>query len=131
MRHYPGQALGLPEVGSGAIAGIGRRMGAIFIDWLACTLIVIALIRPAQGQVEYWTLLIFAIQDLVLTAFTGVTLGKRLLSIRVVRVDGRMIGPAWAALRTLLLLVVIPAVVMDRDLRGMHDRAANAAVVRI
>ena len=33
--------------------------------------------------------------------------------------------------RTVLLLFVIPACITDRDLRGLHDRAANTIVVRM
>lgn len=126
---YPGANLGLPQAGRGAIAGMGRRLGAIFIDWLLCTFIVVALIRPPQAHVEYWTLAIFALQDFVLTGFIGLTIGKRLMGIRVVRLDGKMVGPLWALLRTLLLLAVVPPLLSDRDLRGLHDRAANTAVV--
>jgi uncharacterized RDD family membrane protein YckC len=129
---YPGQDLGLPATGRGAIAGMGRRLGAIFIDWLLCTFIVVALIRPSsQADVEYLTLAVFAAQDFVLTALTGLTLGKRLLGIRVVRLDGKIIGPVWGFVRTLLLLTVVAPLLTDRDLRGLHDRAANTAVVRL
>jgi len=110
---------------------MGRRVGALFIDWLLCTFIVVALIRPAKADVEYWTLLVFAAQDFLLTALTGFTVGKRLLGIRVVRLDGKMIGPLWGLLRTVLLLTVIPPLLHDRDTRGLHDRASNTAVVRI
>ena len=110
---------------------MSRRVGAIFVDWLLCTFIVVALIRPARGDVEYWTLLIFGAQDFVLTALTGLTIGKRLFGIRVTRLDGKMIGPLWGLLRTLLLLIVIPPLLVNRDLRGLHDRASNTAVVRI
>jgi len=128
---YPGADLGLPEAGRGAIAGLARRVGAIFIDWLVCTFIVVALIRPPHVQVEYWTLAIFSAQDFVFTGLTGLTLGKLLLRIRVVRLDGGMVGLGWALVRTLLLLCVIPPLITDRDLRGLHDRAANTAVVRL
>lgn len=128
---YPGQELGFPEAGRGSIAGMGRRIGALFIDWLICTFIVVALIRPARGDVEVWTLIVFAAQDFVLTALTGLTIGKRLLGIRVVRLDGKMIGPLWGLLRTVLLLTVIPPLIHDQDTRGLHDRASNTAVVRI
>ena len=30
---YPGQRLGLPESGPGSIAGFGRRIAALLIDW--------------------------------------------------------------------------------------------------
>ncbi|HEX9032972.1 MAG TPA: RDD family protein [Streptosporangiaceae bacterium] len=127
---YPGADLGLPEAGRGSIAGMGRRIGALLIDWLLCTFIVVALIRPGQAGVEYWTLAIFAIEDLVLTALTGLTVGKRIMGIRVVRLDGRMVG-AWGLVRTGLLLAAVPPLIVDRNLRGLHDRAANTAVVRL
>jgi uncharacterized RDD family membrane protein YckC len=128
---YPGEFLGLPESGPGAVASMSRRIIALFIDWLLCTFIVAALIRPTHGDAEYWTLLVFAAQDLVLTALTGFTIGKRLLGIRVVRLDGHLVGPLWGVLRTFLLLIVIPALLLNRDLRGLHDRASNTVVVRV
>jgi len=128
---YPGEDLGLPETGAGSIASMSRRIGAIFIDWLLCTFIVVALIRPARPDVEYWTLLVFAAQDYLLTALTGFTIGKRLLRIRVVKLDGKMVGLLWGFLRTFLLLTVIPTFLMNRDMRGLHDRASNTAVVRV
>jgi uncharacterized RDD family membrane protein YckC len=110
---------------------LGRRLGAIFVDWLACTIIVVALIRPIHADVEYWTLLVFALQDFLLTALTGVTVGKRLLGIRVVRLDGKMIGPLWGLLRTFLILTVLPPLLLDSNSRGLHDRASNTVVVRL
>jgi len=109
---------------------MGRRVGALFIDWFLSAFVAAALIRPPYWEVQYWTLAIFALQDVVLTALTGVTVGKRLLRIRVARLDGRMVG-GWAVVRTVLLLCVIPPLVVDRDLRGLHDRASDTAVVRI
>jgi uncharacterized RDD family membrane protein YckC len=108
-----------------------RRIAALFIDWLLCSFIVVALVRPTQGDVGSWTLLIFAVQDLLLTSLTGFTIGKRLLRIRVARLDGKMIGLAWGLLRTALLLVVIPPLLVNRDMRGLHDRASNTVVVRL
>ncbi len=58
-------------------------------------------------------------------------MGKLLTRIRVVRLDGSMVGPRWGLVRTLLLLTVVPPLIVDRDLRGMHDRAANTVVVRV
>jgi uncharacterized RDD family membrane protein YckC len=128
---YPGQDIGLPETGVGSVASLIRRIGAIFIDWLLCTFIVVALIRPNRADVEYWTLLVFAAQDFVLTALTGFTIGKRLLAIKVARLDGNVVGPLWAFLRTALLLTVLPPLLLNSDSRGLHDRASNTVVVRI
>jgi uncharacterized RDD family membrane protein YckC len=48
----------------------------------------------------------------------------------VIRLDGRPVGLWWSLVRTVLLLAVIPPLVYDRDQRGLHDKAANTAVVR-
>jgi uncharacterized RDD family membrane protein YckC len=105
---------------------MARRLGALLIDWFACTLISLAVFRS-----QYLTLAIFAVQDYLLTALTGLTLGKRLMGIRVARLDGKPVGFGWALVRTVLLLAVIPPLIMDRDLRGLHDRAANTIVIRL
>jgi uncharacterized RDD family membrane protein YckC len=134
---YPGQNLGLPEYGSGSVAGWSRRLGALVIDWLACSVIAIAFFyHPQAGhaatvlsQPRLWTPAVFGVEDFLLTALTGVTIGKRLLGLRVVRLDGRPVG-LWALPRTLLLMLVVPAMMMDRDLRGLQDKAAGTVVVR-
>ena len=123
---FPGQHLGLPETGAGSAAGIGRRLGALVIDWLLCTVIALALLGS-----QFWTIAVFAAEAWVLTALTGFTIGKRLLGIRVIRLDGKPVGPLWSLVRTILLLAVIPAVIFDADLRGLHDKAANTAVIRM
>jgi len=71
------------------------------------------------------------VQDYLLTALAGMTLGKRLTGIRVARLDGKPVGLLWGLVRTVLLLTVIPPLVTDRDLRGLHDRAANTIVIRL
>ncbi len=123
---YPGERFGLPDDGPRSVAGMGRRLGALLIDWFACSLIAVAAFHD-----QYWALAVFAVEDYLLTALTGLTLGKRLCGIRVARLDGRPVGLGWGLVRTLLLLTVIPPLVTDRDLRGMHDRAANTIVIRI
>jgi uncharacterized RDD family membrane protein YckC len=136
---YPGRQYGLPESGSGSIAGWSRRFGALVIDWVACSLVAIALFyHPQAGhtanvltQPRLWTPAVFGAQDFLLTALTGFTIGKRLLGVRVIRLDGRPVGLPRAFVRTLLLMLVVPAMIMDRDLRGLQDKAAGTAVVRI
>jgi uncharacterized RDD family membrane protein YckC len=123
---YPGQRLGLPEEGPRSVAGVGRRFGALFIDWVLCMVIALAAFKS-----QAWTIAVFAVEVYLLTALTGFTVGKRLLGIRVARLDGRPIGLLWSLVRTLLLLAVVPPLVFDRDLRGLHDKAANTIVIRI
>jgi uncharacterized RDD family membrane protein YckC len=123
---YPGQDLRLPRAGAGSVAGVGRRLAALAIDWALCEIIAVSFLHSA-----WWTLAIFAAETILLTAFSGFTVGKRLVGARVVRLDGKPVGLGWALLRTILLLAVIPAVMLDADLRGLHDKAANTVVVRI
>jgi uncharacterized RDD family membrane protein YckC len=73
---------------------------------------------------------VFGVEDCLLTALTGFTIGKRLLGLRVVRLDGRPVG-LWALPRTILLMLVLPAMMMDRDLRGLQDKAAGTVVIQI
>jgi uncharacterized RDD family membrane protein YckC len=123
---YPGEKFGLPRDGARSVASMGRRLLALLIDWLVCMLISLAAFHS-----QYLTIAVFAVETYVLTALTGLTLGKRLVGIRVVRLDAKPVGFLWSAVRTLLLLAVIPPLVTDRDLRGMHDRAANTIVIRL
>lgn len=77
------------------------------------------------------TLVIWAIQHLILVATIGTTVGHRVVGVRVVREDGApYVGVVKALVRTVLLALVIPAVVWDADGRGVHDRAAGTVIVR-
>jgi hypothetical protein len=123
---YPGQRFGLPEHGPGSVASMGRRLLALIIDWLLCMVIAYWLTHS-----QFWTIAVFAVEDYVLTALTGSTVGQRLLGIRVIRTDGSLVGLRWALVRTAILLTVVPPLLTDRDLRGLHDRAADTIVVRL
>ncbi|MFB4299476.1 RDD family protein [Actinomadura sp. NTSP31] len=130
----PGERLGLPENGSGAIASYGRRVIALFLDWGLSALVAGLLARTldwSAPQRSLLTLVVFGIQAWVLTATIGTTAGKRLCGIRVIRLDGRPVGFLMGFARSLLLLLVLPALIWDRDYRGLHDRASNTAVVNI
>ncbi|MGO9218050.1 MAG: RDD family protein [Streptosporangiaceae bacterium] len=122
---YPGEQFGLPERGPRSVASMGRRLLALLIDWLASLVVAVVIFHSAG-----WTLLVFSIEVYLLTALTGFTLGKRLLGLRVARLDGKPVGFLWSLVRTILLITVIPPLVTDRDLRGLHDRAANTIVIR-
>jgi uncharacterized RDD family membrane protein YckC len=123
---YPGQRFGLPEKGPGSVSTMMRRVGALLIDWLCCMLIAYWLTHS-----QFWTIAVFAIEAYMLTALTGSTVGKRLLGIRVINIHGGPVGFRWSLVRTAILLTVIPPLLTDRDLRGLHDRAADTVVVRL
>jgi hypothetical protein len=123
---YPGQQFGLPERGPGSVSSMPRRVLALVIDWGLSMLIAYWLTHS-----QFWTIAVFAIEVYVLTALSGLTVGKRLLGIRAVRLSGGPIGFRWSLVRTAILLTVVPPLLTDRDLRGLHDRAADTIVVRL
>lgn len=130
---YPGERMGLPQSGPDSVAGYGRRLGALFIDWILSGLVgafALALLHWPTKDRSWMTLLVFGVVVWLLTGLTGTTIGKRMLGLRVARLDGEPVGLLWSLVRTVLLLVVVPALLWDRDHRGMHDRAANTVVLR-
>ena len=50
--------------------------------------------------------------------------------IRIIDVRGRRVGVVAAAIRTALILLVIPPLVFTREGRGLHDLATSTAAVR-
>ncbi|WP_315093765.1 RDD family protein [uncultured Cellulomonas sp.] len=142
-----GSRLGLPASGSGSLASLGRRVGALVIDWVACLLISGTFFASdpdafllSRGN-PMATLGIFALENVLLVGSIGHTLGHRLVGLRVRRVFPGQASrdAAWATMapgflsalvRTVLLCLVVPAVVWDADGRGLHDRVAGTAIVR-
>ncbi len=62
--------------------------------------------------------------------FFGQTPGMWLTRIRCVSAaTGGPIGVARAALRGLLLCLLVPALIMDGERRGLHDRASGSIVL--
>lgn len=134
---HQGGGLGLPPAGRGALAPLLRRLGALVVDWMLCQLIASSFMGMQWGEVAgvhaFAPLILFFVLNLVLVPTTGTTIGHRLFGVRVISVDGdgwMPPPPGRAALRALLLCLFVPAVIMDADGRGLHDKAARSAVVR-
>jgi uncharacterized RDD family membrane protein YckC len=124
-----GVRLGLPESGPGSVATMARRAAAFAADAIGSALVAAAFTAPHPPN--NWSLLVFAVEYLFFTALFGQTPGMRLLKIRLYRLDrpGHAPGPFRALLRTFLLMLLIPAVIYDRDNRGYHDRLTDIVVV--
>nr|WP_253272592.1 RDD family protein [Arsenicicoccus sp. oral taxon 190] len=130
---YAGERLGLPPEGPGAMAPLGRRVLALLVDWLLCLTIAIGLFRMpigATGGQSFIPLAVLYVEYVLLVGTLGATIGHRLLGLHVRRVDGGPVGLVGAALRTFLMVLVIPAVVWDGDGRGLHDKAVGTVIVR-
>ena len=112
----------------------GRRVVAFLIDWFASVLVALAAFpqfRYGTNDSMLLTVVVFAVEVIVLTWLTGASFGQRILGLRVVSIAGGRL-PLWrVVVRTLLILLVVPAVVYDDQGRGLHDRVAASVVVRV
>ena len=118
----------------GAVAGWGRRIVALGVDWAVSLLVVAAFIGDevwsSRGATAFAPLLALFVQLTLLTGLLGSSFGQRVVGIGVSRLDGRPVGLARAALRSALICLAIPPLVFDRDQRGLHDLAAGTVAVR-
>jgi len=122
---YPGERLGLAQEGTGSIARLGRRVGALFVDYGAAYLI-----SGFFAWDPLAILAIFAAIQLVFLPTLQGSPGHRIFGLRIMRIDGTWVGLWRPIIRTALLIIVIPAVIWDSDQRGLHDKAAGTVLVR-
>ena len=131
---YPGQRLGLPQAGSRSLAGMGRRIAALFVDWLiAYGLAALAMSFGIGTMATLSTavLIVWLVLGAVSVRLFGFTPGQFALGLLVVPVDGRQhVGIGRALVRGVLIAVVIPPLITDTDMRGLQDKVTNTAVIR-
>lgn len=131
---YPGEKLGLPESGPGSLARVGRRLGALTIDWLIALGLAALAMRLGwlpEGALATAELVIWFVLGVVSVRLFGFTPGQLALGLQVVTVDGRgLVGTGRAVVRGLLVGTVVPALFTDWDGRGLQDRLTATAVVR-
>lgn len=130
---YPGERLGIPEQGVGSVATFSRRILAITIDWLSALLIVRGFFQTVEYGSTYFSiaaLIVFASQVFLLTTTLGASFGQQVVGIGVRKVTGQKLGLPSALIRSVLLTLVLPAVIWDRDGRGLHDKVVKSVVVK-
>ena len=123
---WPGKSLGLPDTGPRSIARLGRRLAAIAVDWALASLVGYLFFDAAPFAI----LGAFALLQYVFIALLSGSIGHLLLGMRVVPLRPAWISVWRPAVRTLLLCLVIPAVIYDRNQRGLHDQVAGTVLVR-
>jgi RDD family len=133
-QRYPGETLGLPERGPRSLAQLGRRLAALFVDWLlayglAALGTTLGLISPRL--LSSAVLLIWLVLGVLAVRLFGFTPGQFALGLQVASVDERIhVGLGRAAVRGVLIALVVPALFVDVDGRGLQDRLTATAVVR-
>jgi uncharacterized RDD family membrane protein YckC len=133
-QRYPGQKLGLPERGPGSLARLGRRVAALLVDWLlayglAALGMTFGLVSPRLLSSS--VLVIWLVLGMLAVRLFEFTPGQFALGLRVASVDERLhVGLGRAAVRGVMIALVIPALFVDVDGRGLQDRLTGTAVVR-
>jgi hypothetical protein len=113
---------------------MGRRIGALIVDWLIAY--GLAALFMSFGWITLQVLstavlVVWFVIGAVSVRLFGFTPGQYALGLIVIPVDNRLhVGFGRAVARGLLIALVIPPLFTDTDLRGLHDRLTNTAVVR-
>ena len=131
--------MGLPRSGPGSVAEIAPRIVAFLVDCLVSGLVAAAVVAifASHERSDFasrlpgnWSLLAFAVDYVGGLLVAGRTVGMYLTGVRVIRVDrNEAVKPLAAIVRTGLLILLIPALIWDRDRRGLHDRIAQTVVI--
>jgi uncharacterized RDD family membrane protein YckC len=119
-------------------ASWGRRILALFVDWIASTLVVVALVgledyTDASGPESFYVLVVYVVESALLTWLAGGSFGKLVTRLRVVPIDGRPrpLNPLRLLVRQVLIALVVPPLVFRPDGRGLHDLFAGTATVTL
>ncbi|XTZ18975.1 RDD family protein [Micromonospora echinospora] len=107
--------------------GLGRRFGALVIDWVLCLLVSNFFADPLT---DGWApVLVLVVEYAFFLGLFAQTPGMYVTRIRCLSwADGGRIGIPRALLRGLLLALVVPALIMDDKRRGVHDRLAGSVI---
>jgi uncharacterized RDD family membrane protein YckC len=92
-----------------------------------------------QGAVAFFTLLFAVLYPTVLHTLTGQTIGKLLVGVRVLAVDGELLPPGAALLRAIVHWASLPFLLglghvlagLRKDKRALHDLIAGSRVDRV
>jgi uncharacterized RDD family membrane protein YckC len=107
---------------------IGRRFGALLIDWVLSVMVATLFSDPLR---DGWPpVVVLIVLYGVCLGFVTQTPGMWVSRVRCVSYpSGGRIGVPRALLRGVLLCLVVPPLVMDELRRGWHDRLAGSIVV--
>jgi mannitol-specific phosphotransferase system IIBC component len=103
-----------------------RRVGGLAVDW-SIAVVVSVLFFDYNGL---WTLGIFNLLHMVGGLLVAGSPGHLVFRMRIAPIRGGALGILAPLLRPLLISLVIPAVIVDEDQRGAHDRLVGTILVR-
>ncbi|MEU4623041.1 RDD family protein [Actinoplanes sp. NPDC023801] len=111
-------------------AGLGPRLGALVIDWVLCVLI--ASLYASPNEKAWPAVAVLVLANTFFLGLFGQTPGMRLFRVRCASYpDGGVIGLGRGLLRAVLLGLFVPAIILNSEGRGLHDRLAGSIVVGV
>jgi len=99
-----------------------------------CQILAFGLFRVPFGEAgpgSWVPLGLFALENVLLVGTIGSTFGQRVLEMRLISMSGGRAAPGQVLIRTFLLCLAVPALIWDRDGRGLHDKGAGTVLVRL
>lgn len=113
----------------------GRRILALFIDWVTCLAVVEGLVAVGVlggNPNGLGTMGLFVLESALFTAIAGGSFGKLAARVRVVRNDepGRPVTLLRALLRAVMVALLVPPL-LTFDGRGLHDLVAGTRTVTV
>jgi uncharacterized RDD family membrane protein YckC len=111
------------------IAPFGRRLVALFADWTLSYFVAVFMASLHWGSARVLQYLVFAFEVFIFTSINSASIGQRLMKLKVISYpDGNYLPPQRVLLRTLLLVLVIPAL-FTKNKRGFHDVLARSLII--
>ena len=116
-------------------AGWGRRILALFVDWITCLAVVEGLVAAGVlggNPNGLGTMALFMLESALFTAVAGGSFGKLATRLRVVRQDdpAQPVSLLRALVRSVLVALLVPPL-LTFDGRGLHDLAAGTRTAKI
>lgn len=113
----------------------GRRILALFVDWVACLAVMEGLVAAdvlAGNPNGLGTLGLFVLESALFTALAGGSFGKLVTRIRVVRRPDASVPVSLlrALVRSALVALLVPPL-LTFDGHGLHDVAAGTRTVSL
>lgn len=122
----------------GETASWARRFLALLVDWIASTLVVVAVIGTDSyldtgSPSGFYVLGVYVVESVLFTWLLSGSFGKLVTGLRVVPVSGPtgLLNPLLLLVRQVLVALVIPPLVFRADGRGLHDLVAGTSTVTV
>jgi uncharacterized RDD family membrane protein YckC len=110
-------------------ASFSRRLAALFADWTLSYFVAVFLSAHHLGSVRLLQYPVFYVELLIFTSITGASVGQNLMKVKVVRYpDGKTLAPGYIAIRSLLILLVLPTFITKNG-RTLHNIAGRSMVI--